>query len=101
MVAEIGDVRRFSSPDKLARFAGIAPVMFSLGGKGNNQKSRQGNRVLHGLFYNLAVQQVQVAKGSRMPRNPAFYAYYLQKQAEGKTKGQAMVCIMRRLVNII
>jgi transposase len=101
LVAEIGDVQRFASPDKLARFAGIAPVMFSSAGKGSNQKSRQGNRVLHGLFYNLAVQQVQVSKGSRIPRNPAFYEYYKQKQAEGKTKGQAMVCIMRRLVNII
>nr|WP_275444876.1 transposase [Paenibacillus sp. ACRRX] len=29
LVAEIGDVRRFSNTDKLARFAGIAPVRFS------------------------------------------------------------------------
>ncbi len=30
-----------------------------------------------------------------------FHAYYQRKLKEGKTKGQAMVCIMRRLVNII
>ncbi|GED12589.1 IS110 family RNA-guided transposase [Aneurinibacillus migulanus] len=101
LVAEIGDIRRFSSPDKLARFAGIAPVNYSSGGKGRNQKSRQGNRVLHGLFYTLAVQQVQTAKGSKMPRNPFFYEYYHRKLAEGKTKGQALICVMRRLVNII
>lgn len=52
LVAEIGDIHRFSFPDKLARFAGIAPVKFSSGGKGKEQKSKQGNRTLHGIFYN-------------------------------------------------
>ncbi|BCA32332.1 IS110 family transposase [Bacillus thuringiensis] len=101
LIAEIGDVRRFPNANKLARFAGIAPVYFGSGGKGKTHKSKQGNRVLHALFYNLAVQQVQVAKGSKLPRNPVFHAYYQKKLKEGKTKGQALVCIMRRLVNIV
>ncbi|MFV8520126.1 IS110 family transposase [Bacillus sp. SBS7] len=101
LIAEIGDVRRFPNANKLARFAGIAPVYFGSGGKGKTHKSKQGNRALHALFYNLAVQQVQVAKGSKLPRNPVFHAYYQKKLKEGKTKGQALVCIMRRLVNII
>ncbi|MGE6403070.1 IS110 family transposase [Bacillus mycoides] len=101
LIAEIGDVRRFPNANKLARFAGIAPVYFGSGGKGKTHKSKQGNRALHALFYNLAVQQVQVAKGSKKPRNPVFHAYYQKKLKEGKTKGQALVCIMRRLVNIV
>ncbi len=101
LIAEIGDVRRFPNANKLARFAGIAPVYFGSGGKGKEHKSKQGNRALHALFYNLAVQQVQVAKGSKLPRNAVFYAYYQRKLKEGKTKGQALVCIMRRLVNIV
>ncbi|MDA2781762.1 IS110 family transposase [Bacillus cereus group sp. Bc002] len=101
LIAEIGDVRRFPNANKLARFAGIAPVYFGSGGKGKTHKSKQGNRALHALFYNLAVQQVQVAKGSKLPRNPVFHAYYQKKLKEGKTKGQALVCIMRRLVNIV
>jgi transposase len=101
LIAEIGDVRRFPNANKLARFAGIAPVYIGSGGKGKERKSKQGNRALHALFYNLAVQQVQVAKGSKLPRNPVFHAYYQRKLKEGKTKGQALVCIMRRLVNII
>jgi transposase len=101
LIAEIGDVRRFPNANKLARFAGIAPVYFGSGGKGKMHKSKHGNRALHALFYNLAVQQVQVAKGSKLPRNPVFYTYYQRKLKEGKTKGQALVCIMRRLVNII
>lgn len=100
-IAEIGDIRRFPNANKLARFAGIAPVYFGSGGKGKEQKSKQGNRTLHTLFYNLAVQQVQVAKGSKLKRNPVFHAFYQRKLKEGKTKGQALVCIMRRLVNII
>lgn len=101
LIAEIGDIYRFPNADKLARFAGIAPVFFGSGGKGDNHKSRQGNRVLHSLFYNLAVQQVQIAKCSHRPRNPVFYQYYLKKLAEGKSKKQALVCVMRKLVNII
>ncbi|OOR15689.1 IS110 family RNA-guided transposase [Bacillus mycoides] len=101
LIAEIGDARRFPNANKLARFAGIAPVYFGSGGKGKTHKSKQGNRALHALFYNLAVQQVQVAKGSKLPRNPVFHAYYQKKLKEGKTKGQALVCIMRRLVNIV
>ncbi|EOV9529174.1 IS110 family transposase [Bacillus cytotoxicus] len=101
LIAEIGDVRRFPNVNKLARFAGIVPVYFGSGGKGKTHKSKQGNRALHALFYNLAVQQVQVAKGSKLPRTPVFHAYYQKKLKEGKTKGQALVCIMRRLVNIV
>lgn len=89
-IAEIGDVRRFPNANKLARFAGIAPVYFGSGRKGKEQKSKQGNRTLHTLFYNLAVQQVQVAKGSKRPRNPVFHAYYQPKLKEGKTKGTSI-----------
>jgi hypothetical protein len=102
LVAEIGDIHRFSSADKLARFAGIAPIRFSSGGKGKDQASGQGNRVLNSIFHNLAVQQIQVAKGkSKRQRNPLFYEFYQRKLAEGKTKKQALICVMRRLVNII
>lgn len=82
LIAETGDVRRFPNAKKLARFAAIAPVYFGSGGKGKEHKSKQ-DRALHALFYNLAVQQVQVAKGSKLPRNPVFYAYYQKKLKEG------------------
>jgi transposase len=100
-IAEIGDIHRFSHSDKLARYAGIAPVRMGSGGKETIQKSKQGNRELYNIFYNLAVQQIHICKGSKTPRNPVFYEYYQKKLAEGKTKQQALICIMRRLVNII
>jgi transposase len=101
LVAQIGDINRFPNADKLARFAGIAPDKFSSAGKGKEQKSKQGNRILHGVFYFLAIQQVQVSKGTKQPRNPAMYTYYKRKISEGKTKVQTLVCLMRRLVNIV
>lgn len=101
LIAEIGDIKRFSNADKLARLSGIAPVTFGSGGSHKEFASKQGNRTLNGIFYFLAVQQVQVSKGSKIPRNPLFYEYYQGKIKEGKTKGQAMFCVMRRLVNIV
>lgn len=85
----------------ISRYTGIAPVNFSSGGKGKDSKCKLGNRELHGIFYNLARQQIQISKGSGIKRNDLFRAYYERKVAEGKTSGQAMVCVMRRLVNII
>ncbi len=101
LLAEIGDINRFASADRLASYAGIAPVRFSSAGKGNDQISKQGNRTLHGVFYFLAVQMVETSRGSGIPRNPVFHEYFHRKIAEGKTKPQALICIMRRLVNII
>lgn len=40
-VAEIGDIKRFASADKLARLAGIAPTAFGSvenGGRGDHHK---------------------------------------------------------------
>ena len=101
LVAEIGDIHRFPTADKLARFAGIAPITVGSGGKSRNYKSKQGNRELHDIIKSLAIRQIAVTRTKREPRNPHFYTYYVQKMAEGKTKQQAIVCIMRKLVNII
>ncbi|CAM3662128.1 IS110 family transposase [Brevibacillus invocatus] len=101
LVAEIGDIHRFATPDKLARFAGIAPIFAGSGGKSRNYKSKQGNRVLHEIIKGIAIRQIAVTRGKKEPRNPYFYTYYEEKMAAGKTKQQAIVCIMRKLVNVI
>lgn len=100
ILAEIGDVRRFSSASKLARFAGIAPLTLSSNGKGKDLATKQGNRRLQATIYFLAVQMVQkTSKGTE--RNPAFREYYEKKLGEGKNGQQALICISRRLINII
>jgi len=99
IVAEIGDINRFSSSAKLAKFAGIAPRTYGSGGKDNKTKNKQGNRKLNGIFFMLAMQSVQIRNG--IARNPAFYNYFQKKISEGKCKKQAMISVMRRWVNIV
>ena len=41
LIADIGDVRRFPNANKLARFAGIAPVYLGLVGKARNKKANR------------------------------------------------------------
>lgn len=101
LVSEIGDIHRFATSDKLARFAGIAPIAVGSGNKHRNYKSKQGNRELHDIIKALAIRQIAVTRGKKEPRNLYFHGYYEQKMAAGKTKQQAIVCIMRKLVNVI
>ncbi|GGG17376.1 hypothetical protein [Paenibacillus abyssi] len=62
-------------------------------------KASQGNR--EQLFFQLAFRQLALSRRHKEPHNPIFLAHYEKKQTEGKTKGQAFVCIMRKLINIV
>ncbi len=99
LIAYIGDISRFKSADKLARYSGVAPNHYGSAGKGSDKQSRQGNRRLYNILFFMAVGQIQV-KGEHM-RNPAFRAYFEKKTSEGKPKVQALICVMRKLVTII
>ena len=100
ILSEIGDIKRFANSNKLAQFAGIAPLHLSSSGKGKDFAAKQGNRRLQATIYFLAIQMVQVSsKGT--PRNPVVRAYYEKRKAEGKSSQQALICISRRLINII
>ena len=100
MLSEIGDINRFPNANKLAKFAGICPINFSSAGKGKDMCPKQGNRRLQAIFYFLAIQMIQVSTNGT-PRNKVFQEYYLKRVAEGKNKQQALICIARRLVNIV
>ena len=97
----IGDISRFSSPAKLARYAGIAPVTYASGKNDKQYANQRGNRELNSLFYNLALRVTMVASAKKVVLNPFFHDYYHRKLSEGKTKRQALKCVQRRLVNII
>ncbi len=100
-VYEIGDIGRFSSPDKLARYCGVAPIDYSSGEKERILKNAQGNRALYKLFHDLAARNISPGRKNCRPTNGIFYDYYQRKLTQGKTKHQAIVCVMRRLVGII
>ena len=97
----IGDVRKFPTPAKLARYAGIAPATFSSGKKETQYASKRGNRELNSIFYGLSVRLTMTAGSKKRVVNPFFFDYYHKKLADGKTKAQALKCVQRRLVNIV
>lgn len=104
LISEIGNINRFQNSSKLARYAGIAPIERSSGGKEFDMKSNFGNRTLNSLFYLVACNGLTTGRKSgdnKMVYNPIFEEYYQKKISEGKTKHQAIICIMRRLNNIV
>ena len=83
ILSEIGDIKRFGNANKVAQFAGIAPLHLSSSGKGKNMATKQGNRRLQATIDFLAIQMVQVSsKGT--PRNPVVRVYYEKRKAEYK-----------------
>jgi len=97
----IGDINRFPTPAKLARYSGIAPVTYASGQKSLQFANQRGNRELNSLFYSLAVRLSSPTGPQNKIINRFFYDYFQRKRSEGKTKGQALKCVERRLVNIV
>jgi transposase len=98
--AEIGNIDRFDSPDKLARYAGIAPADQSSGNSSRKKHRKYGRRRLNFAFYLLALNQIGSDR-SGQHRNPVAFGYYHKKLGEGKSPKTALRCLMRRLVDIV
>ena len=101
IVAEIGDINRFANSAKLAKYCGIAPVNFSSGNHDHVLRNEFGNRQLNGYIYYLACRSICTGRNGDTPRNAIFLDYYRKKIKDGKTKRQALSCVMRRMINII
>jgi len=100
ILAEIGNIDRFENSSKLAKYAGIAPIEYSSGNSSKKYGNKFGNRKLNMRIYMVAY--TGLSRGSRtFPMNPIFSEYYLKKISQGKTKHQALICVMRRSISII
>jgi transposase len=97
----IGDIKKFPTSAKLARYSGIAPISYSSGKTDLQFANQRGNRELNSILYNLAVRISATVGCTNKAVNPFFYEYYHRKMSEGKTKRQSIKCVQRRLVNII
>jgi len=100
IISGVADISRFSSASKLARFCGIAPSEKSTGRKKKYEKSKYGNKSLHSTIYYVALAHISRTRNGN-DKNPISRAYYLKKVSEGKTKKEAITCLVRRLVDII
>ena len=89
IVGEVAGVTRFATDAKLARIAGSAPIPASSGHTIRHRLDRGGNRQL-----NCALHRLAVTKGLH---DPDTNAYLARKQAEGKTRREALRCLKRYL----
>jgi transposase len=93
LLAEIGPVDRFANDAQLARHSGVAPLEASSGRVQRHRLDRGGNRQLNAAFYRIAITQARV--------HPAARAYLERKQAEGKSRREAIRCLKRQLARVV
>ncbi len=89
LIGEIAGIARFSSDAKLARLAGSAPIPASSGRTDRHRLDRGGNRQLNCALHRLAVNKGRL--------DPETASYLARKQAEGKSRREALRCLKRHL----
>jgi len=98
LIAEIGDINRFSELDKLVAYIGVHPAEKSSGEKGKNPEtswrmSKAGNAYLRTALYRMAIVGIQ--------HNPLIRAHYARKRAQGKSKMNAVGHCMKKALAIV
>jgi transposase len=80
---------RFKSDAHFARLAGVAPIPVSSGRIDRHRLDRGGNRQLNRALHIIAITRGRI--------DPQTRAYLARKEAEGKTRIEAMRCLKRYL----
>jgi transposase len=89
ILADVGDVARFTDRNRFASWTGTAPLDASSGEQNRHRLSRAGNRRMNHMIHIAAISQIRLDTEGR--------AYYRRKQAAGKTKLEALRCLKRRI----
>src|SRR6266540_3922249 len=93
LLAEIGPIERFETDAQLARHSGVAPLEASSGRVRRHRLDRGGNRQLNCALHRIAITQARV--------HPPGRAYLERKQAEGKSRREALRCLKRQLARVV
>ena len=93
ILANVADVRRFSSEAKLALYAGVAPLDASSGRQQRHRLNRSGNRQLNSALHMIALTQVRVYAPAR--------EYVARRREEGKTGREAIRALKRHLIRTL
>lgn len=95
IIAEIGDFKRFSSPDKILAYAGLSPSTYQSGQLTNcySHMEKRGSRYLRYALFNAAKF---VCKW-----DPTFAQYLEKKRSEGKHYTVAISHAAKKLVRVI
>ena len=97
-IAEIGDIRRFPSFDKLVAFVGVHAAERSSGRKGQDPETswrmaKTGNKYIRTALYQVAFSGLQ--------HNPVLRAHYQRKRAQGKSKMNALGHCMKKALSLV
>jgi transposase len=98
LIAEIGDIGRFTDLDQLQAYVGVHPAERSSGRKGVSPEtswhmSKAGNSHLRAAAYRMAVVGIR--------HNPVIAAHYARKRAAGKSKMNALGHCMSKALSIV
>jgi transposase len=93
LLAQVAGVDRFATDAKLAKHAGTAPLPASSGRSHRHRLNRTGNRQLNCALHRIAINQAR--------HHPPARAYLARKQAEGKTRREALRCLKRHLARVV
>ena len=93
LLAEIGPIERFQTDAQLARHGGVAPLEASSGRTRRHRLDRGGNRQLNCALHRIAVTQGRI--------HPPARVYLERKQAEGKSRREAIRCLKRQLIRVV
>ncbi len=89
IIGRTAGAQRFPSDGHFARHAGTAPIPASSGNTQRHRLHRGGDRPRNRAIHIIAL--------SRARTDPETRAYLARKQAEGKTKVEALRCLKRHL----
>jgi len=93
IVGRVGDVRRFPTSGHFARHNGTAPIEASSGPIKRHRLNPRGDRQSNHAMHMAAVTQVRHDTPGR--------AYYVRKQAEGKSRKEALRALKRRISDAV
>jgi len=94
ILSEYGDIKNFSSPNKMLAFAGLEPSIIQSGTLENNGKMvKHGSGHLRYAIMNIAM--------SILKYSPTFYDYYQKKRSEGKCHRVALSHVCKKLIRVI
>jgi transposase len=89
LIGQTAGAERFASDAHFARVAGVAPIPVSSGRHGRHRPDRGGNRQLNRALHVIAITRGRI--------DPQTRAYLARKEAEGKSRIEAMRCLKRHL----
>jgi len=89
LIAETAGAERLATDAKFARLAGVAPIPASSGKRVRHRLDRGGNRQLNCALHRIAVTQGRI--------HPPAREFLAKKQAEGKSRMEALRCLKRHL----